>query len=210
MDVSLAELEQQLHDLQHKQWKLAEQMALRQLEIAEKQEELEKLSHMVQRYRHNTIKARKAQLEQLQRTSPARTRHEDERRLATSWMRPLTEDELIIASMPKGPTCILFAALRCHSSAQLRAAELQLRLRIYCEWSRERYLLQQEIDRISQELLDERETSVEYALRCEVTELQREVARLELHAKYREADIETLKRRIVQVRSCLCEQEGEQ
>jgi hypothetical protein len=208
MGIPLAELEQQLQDLQNKQWKLSEQIALRQLEIAEKQEELEKLVQMVQRYRHNTIKARKVQLEQLHRTPPARTRHEDERRLATSWIRPLTEDEVIIASMPKGPTCILFAAFCYHSSAQRRAAEQQLRLRIYCDWARERYLLQQEIERISQELLDERETSVEYTLRREVTELQREVARLELRAKYREVDIETLKQRVVQARSCLCEQEG--
>lgn len=85
-----------------------------------------------------------------------------------------------------------------------------MRLRNFYEWEREKYLLQQEIKETSQELLEERETSVEYALRREVTELQREVARLELRAKYREADIETLKRRIVQVRACLCEQEGKQ
>ncbi len=78
MNVSLAELEQQLHDLQHEQWKLGEQMALHQLELAEKQEELDMISHMVQQHRHDIIKARKAQLEQLRQTPPARNRHEDE------------------------------------------------------------------------------------------------------------------------------------
>jgi hypothetical protein len=187
---------QQLQTLQDKYRVVMEQIALHQVDLKERMQELACLDAEVQQERSERLAERKAQLEVLRSTPPARNGRGDKQRLEQAKMRPLSLAEAMIMTTKRSWINRILASLN-RQAMTLYCLEIrQLRLQARQEWLAEQHTLERDIERLAQDMLYGRETSEQRSLKREIAQLQHDLSRLKVQAQFMLIDIQAVKQRI--------------
>ncbi len=191
-----SDLQQQLQTLQDKYRVVMEQIALHQLDLKERMQELACLDAEVQQERSERLSAYKEELKVLRSVPPARNGWDDHRRLALMDVRQLTGTELMILSEKRNWLKRILAVLSRQASMMYWSDVRQLRVQARQEWLHEQHVLERKIEQLTQDMLYGHETSEQRSLKREIGQLQHDLSRLRMQARFMLIDIHALKQRI--------------
>jgi tRNA threonylcarbamoyladenosine modification (KEOPS) complex Pcc1 subunit len=199
-----SELEQQLQILREKHQVFVKRIASLRQQGADREQQLAIVAQQVDADRAAILRAKQQALHTLLQTPPARNGREDKWRLATASLRPLTPLEGSIIQKKKDwfLWLVVFLGGPAEIPVALHHIDIrQLRQQVWYEWERNKAALEHEIEQLSRELSENRETDIQRSLKLEVMQIQRAISDLEQQDELMQIDIKALEQGIASMKA---------